>query len=417
MKKSILIGALAALMLFAFVACDGSTNVNGAVTYLEATQTETYVKGEYATADGFSYIGYTNMGTTVTIDPSSIVMTPTALSNATTSVGFSYLDVKGSVIVEAEDVTAITVDATEAKPEYYAVVDSYDYGAEATARKTISDEGIVLTIAYDGGEKVVAAEDLSGVVLSGVDDSDWTISDGIAKEYTVTVAFQGMKDDFKITMKPNYVDSVDMKVSEGFELFSDSKTKNSLKYDANGADGIYMELTYQGGEVKNAAADKVKYQNELDPSKYDWALTNYQFVSGGAGSFHIVGYYTGNDCKEGIVRTDSIDISYEKIAIESVEVNPARSIKAGDYSLSTNPPYTAGTLTATVTYTDGSTATPAKTLVYRATDNAATVTDDYYTLSVPNLSTYAADERYTLTISGVAAGKEFSITDSFLITK
>ena len=70
--KKVFIGVLAALMLFAFVACDNSTPVNGMVYSLEATQNAVYVDGETPTAAGFSFTGYTNMGATMSVDAADV---------------------------------------------------------------------------------------------------------------------------------------------------------------------------------------------------------------------------------------------------------------------------------------------------------------------------------------------------------
>ena len=77
MKKSILIGALAALMLFAFVACDNGAT--GLVYRVEAVQNEVYVTGETPKAEGFSFTGYTTSGDVVSINPADVDIKGTAI--------------------------------------------------------------------------------------------------------------------------------------------------------------------------------------------------------------------------------------------------------------------------------------------------------------------------------------------------
>ena len=60
MAKKVFIGVLAALMLFAFVACDGGTAASGTITMVEATTSKEYVAGfETPVASDFTFTGYT----------------------------------------------------------------------------------------------------------------------------------------------------------------------------------------------------------------------------------------------------------------------------------------------------------------------------------------------------------------------
>ena len=67
MRKSILIGVLAALMLFAFTACEPQTvtwPTTKDVSYLSIEQVKSFVKGEVATDDGFNAVIHYTDGTT-----------------------------------------------------------------------------------------------------------------------------------------------------------------------------------------------------------------------------------------------------------------------------------------------------------------------------------------------------------------
>ena len=159
MIKKVFIGVLSALMLFAFVACDNSPS--GMVYSIEATQTGVFVEGEEPTAAGFSFTGYTNLGETVSVDASQIVLTQYQNSD---TYAISYRGAMvGYVTVDFEPITNLKVDASEATAVYYAVLtagtdvnaiiklDNIDYSALDLAKK-IGNEDIINMLVSAGAE-------------------------------------------------------------------------------------------------------------------------------------------------------------------------------------------------------------------------------------------------------------------------
>ena len=166
MKKCILIGALAALMLFAFTACDNTTAVDGAVQSVEATQAVVYVEGETPTAEGFTYTGYTNMGATVTVEASDITLVPTSAGSGVSANTYGIVfkgQPVGTVVVDFEAVESIEVDASKATTEYYKIPSDV---TGVSARELVKD--VIVTAKYDGGSKqmTLGVEDYAAFVTA-----------------------------------------------------------------------------------------------------------------------------------------------------------------------------------------------------------------------------------------------------------
>ena len=105
--KKVFIGVLAALMLFAFVACDNSgSNANPAyITYVEATLNSgvVYVEGEKVDSADFTFKGYDVLGNEIATIPSERFTADTPLVAGKNDVKFLFA---GDYAVEPVEVEA-----------------------------------------------------------------------------------------------------------------------------------------------------------------------------------------------------------------------------------------------------------------------------------------------------------------------
>lgn len=167
MKKGILIGVLAALMLFAFVACDNSTPVNKTIEGLEVTTSKTdyFVNQTFDPSTVSVLVRYTD-GSTAPVNASLKVdgVTDGKLSSAkqytvTATYGYVITDgyfgqsasqnqVTGTTTITAYEIDSIAVTKL---PE----VVSYE---EGTTKDKIDLTGIEVTATYNGASKMVLAE-------------------------------------------------------------------------------------------------------------------------------------------------------------------------------------------------------------------------------------------------------------------
>lgn len=167
MKKGILIGVLAALMLFAFVACDNSTPVNKTIEGLEVTTSKTdYLVNQTFDPSTVSVLVRYTDGSTAPVNASLTVdgATDGKLSSAkqyTVTATYGYVITDGyfgqnasqDQVTGTTTITAYAIDsiAVTKLPE----VVSYE---EGTTKDKIDLTGIEVTATYNGASKMVLAE-------------------------------------------------------------------------------------------------------------------------------------------------------------------------------------------------------------------------------------------------------------------
>ena len=401
--KKVFIGVLAALMLFAFVACDSNT-ASGMVYSLEATQTAVYVKGETPVADGFEFTAYTNMGTTVSVDPADVVL----VNKGGDTYGFEYLGVSvyGSVDVEFKAVTGITVDSSKAVKTYYASVD----GAKYEEARKIDTTGLVISAEYEGGKKTIDTKDAE--ITSDI--SDWEAAD----DYTVTVEFQGFEKTYDVEIVPNLVESVAAKTTENYTLYyATTPAGNNPVYcadpTAKDAKGFYMEKTYQGGEVVVAESTTVHYQVPATGAFQAGFPSAYIPTDANGGSASIVIKYVGTDgttALAGAAREGVISVTWTKKAPVSVEMtaNPATMSKGGTFGSGNVSDFT-----FSVKSNDGTSADATNVSWWNGEGN--TPTGNYIVLAEREaLKDYTVGDRYKFTVTGsisdIAVNETFEAT-------
>ena len=189
MKKRVFIGVLAALMLFAFVACDNSTPVATYkdVSYVSVEQVKDFIVGEPITADGFQIVvNYTTGNPTVISgNAGTIDVSDSEAVTATKSVEFK--NVNGDIVpvipceTEYKTVTGVSISGvTSATMNEEVTLAALSDIVTAIENKTLVIEGTpVITFSYDGGSKQYTLKDLEednlDVVLSLVNGS--TVAD------------------------------------------------------------------------------------------------------------------------------------------------------------------------------------------------------------------------------------------------
>ena len=401
MKKSILIGALAALMLFAFVACENSSAATGLVNNITAVQDDVFVVGEKAVSEGFTFTGYTTMGDVVTLDPADITLDGSELVKDSKNTYTIYYQGReaGTVDVEATPVTGFSVDATGATAEYYAVVTGV---SKETARK-IDLSGIVVTAEYDGGKKVVSNE----IVVTDASSVTWAK----AGKYDVKVSLKGLDTSlaktYKIEVLENLVDEVVLKVTDDYVVYSDVQDQSTIKYNDGTTNkvGIYMEKNYLGGETAKVAETDIRY---LDANNEYTIEKSTAISTANLSGLAVQAKYVGKDGIVNLVRTVSSPvITIKKDSVKSVEVAALAELKRSDYTLLIADPG----FTVKPVMESGVNPSISK-LTYRNNQNAATVTDNYYTITPANLLTGTAQvgDRVEITITAVMGDKTFTET-------
>ena len=401
--KKVFIGVLAALMLFAFVACDNSGANAGAeyIAYVEATQNSgvVYVEGEKVDPADFTFKGYDVIGNEVATIPSSMFEGPSTVLAAkednaitfTSSVSSMYGALTAEVEVAAEEVTGIKVDATNAKTTYYGTLDKYSY--EDENRNKIDISGLVVTASYEGGEKVVEIDETNVATSSVV----WaSVTKPVTYDLTVTYATDNT-DTYTITMLPNYVDHVEMRATEDYAIYyKDAEELESvdLTYatvdentNAVSGNGVYMVLVYQGlEEYATVSATEIGYL-DANSSKYTQILSDVAVTTSGAtlrAEYQIL-----KNCKEGANRVAPIfTVPVYKNVVESIEIDSyPETLSIDNYSEKAPAGFTfkaTWTNKDTTTLVTTGTASTGQALVkYQGEDDKA---EDWWMLETPDLS-------------------------------
>lgn len=190
MKKSILIGALAALMLFAFVACDGSGSASALeeniITGLAVTSdVPTVFKGETIEEDDLTVVATTVAGTTRTLSSDEFTFTPnysmtsedetledkedkSVIVGYVTYDGYSYTDTSGiraEVKANVYTLDKIAVTAPSTPQTYYTgwADQKVDYTPYTVTGTALGENDVILY------SRALVAEDEYTATLSGTD--------------------------------------------------------------------------------------------------------------------------------------------------------------------------------------------------------------------------------------------------------
>ena len=252
MKKSILIGAIAALMLFAFVACDSGSNV-GYITGVkaEANADKVYLPGETVDLSDYSFTllsydgseaaasasDFVTKGADDLVVPQSGDFAPTVYYKGNTEWGVD-LDVNVGKVKE------VSVDASKIAEKTYYVpfVESTD--AENYKKYTtdlIDLEGAVITAKYadendvEGTREIAIDNKYVSAALSA-----WTKGPQTA---TVTYAGVVSTDTYSVTVEDNLIVSVKLELTNPNAKYYVGSTVSTS--------ALKMVATYVNGETQD----------------------------------------------------------------------------------------------------------------------------------------------------------------------
>ena len=281
MKKSILIGVLAALMLFAFTACEnGTVTVDYIKQVYAVNNTETaYLPGETVSLSDYTFYAMMYDGRTVTVDASDIVfdslVVPTG-AKATDTISGSYKGSDFNVTLEYNlaTVDTVTMDASAvATKQYIAVV--AETSKDEFKDESLKFDGIEFTVKYTDenkvkGEKTFAATAVDSDAVTAalaIGTNTWTLSsdevEAGSAARTVNVTYAGESaGSYTVTLVPNYISGLELKATDGYKVYRDGKVEAGkvLDYSVDKkAAGIYLEATYDNGETAVVTESEVSY--------------------------------------------------------------------------------------------------------------------------------------------------------------
>ena len=384
MRKSILIGVLAALMLFAFVACDNGTPVNPynqvAGVGVRTTGDSVYLEGEDFDFRGVELVLYMTDGSEVTADTADFAVATAgkAMANTVKSVEVKYLGLdtyKATVPVEVEAITSLSV-STSVATAYKGI--KGDTG-ETNVTKALDSEDFT----------VVASSD--NELTRTLDPKEYTVtydatSDAAAEQY-VTVTYKA-NDSVKATSKETGSVQIDVvadkvvdfevKAKDQHVYVTGSSTALASNFDVYqiwaSADGV-AETTAWTGVLSAPSAAGLQW-NTADVPETD-------FSEEGAGSWYIE-LTLGAD--ETVTHRATLNVENAYKEVKEAKLSNQPSSLLGKEITSSMFTVTASTLT-------NETATPVPSgNIYLSTDNGSTWTQSIY------VSKFSDEEKIDVTI-------------------
>lgn len=267
--KKVFIGVLAALMLFAFTACEQSMPSYKQVEYVTLDQTQEFIKGQPLSAEAFSvtvhYLDgsqdvFPGVGRVTFVDSTETtakVVTDAAVGVYAKATVAGESDIIGIEVVEPSAFTA-TVTATAVKRNYTGASADVAKPAETTATLTISN--VVIT----GGETAswtVASDKVSSMITSSsvtIESEEQVSLEPVTKEVTLTLKDSEITYETTVTV----------------EIEADITNPNDPKYEASVTpDNIDKSEVTKLGVVWVANVTDADFKptgdNGATPAKYD----------------------------------------------------------------------------------------------------------------------------------------------------
>ena len=300
MKKTILVGLIAATMLFAFTACESGSSSYGAIAMVTASTSVEYVVGvDTPDAADFTFTGYTVTGDAVSIPSNQFEWDgefPVATDTEDKySVTFNWsattaMKATGTVTMYAPEVDDIEVSAGTAKVQYYTVASGANANAsDTTDYAAINANGAVITVPYDGTktrEIVLDSKNSVGLVFKfGKVGADGTFTADDTNEgkvptnpgsYAIGIFVAGSEESpigtYDVTVSLNRVESTELYVADDYVLYTNG---TSLIYDGEEVDGLEASKVYVTKAMTNGQVVIAE-----DDSEVLWG-TNRQTVSEG----------------------------------------------------------------------------------------------------------------------------------------
>ena len=295
MKKCILIGVLAALMLFAFTACDTGATTVGYIAGVKAVANgdKVYLPGETVDLADYSFTLLMADGSEASASAADFTYGEGALvvpasGEFNPSVSYKGGAWKADLDVNVGTIEEVKVDASKVvETTYYVPVNTLtdsDPKYDEYRDDLIDLEGVVITAKY------VDENNVKGEKTISVDNKQ--VSAALAAwskgEQTVTVTYAGVasKDTYKVNVEDNLIASVKLAL-----------TNTDAKYyvgDTVSTSALKMVATYVNGETKDvAAASATTYLYRDADQKY--TQTSVSIDTKAPGSQTVYAQYVGSN--------------------------------------------------------------------------------------------------------------------------
>ena len=413
MKKSILIGVLAALMLFAFVACDNNSGVTGAITYVEATTSVDYLVGEKPVASDFTFTGYTLDGNPVDIPANQFSYSGLALTKAgEQEIAFTWTaGPTAKATITAYDIESFTVDssASTVQKTYY-TVETTAPDADDTAFSTINPTGVVVTVTYDTDKTRVLDNDSSlvkfelGTVATDkfTAEAAWpTAAEDDDTDYVVGVTVDGVTKTYDVDFLANVVKSIYFDIPADYIVYYDEDQTAAEATDTLDGSKVLVKAEMANGQRGKILSNNLVFATSANAltgadaktAVNQIALTNLPGVT-------LYAKYNGTD-----VVPNYDGASY----ITSRSISIQKDTRVGIMATVTNATLTIGT-----DYADGAT-TEVKSWT-GVTVNYVMASDEDGTATGKALTLNADEDGYTITpnkftaADGAIAGRPVTVT-------
>ena len=400
MTKKVFIGVLAALMLFAFTACENNGVSQIAGVNVTGGEDTVYLPGETVDLNDYTftlvmYDGSTKPASASNFDFDSLVVESSATPDEVNYINGTYEGAQNWTVqlpVQVGQVTKLEVNADEAATKTYYTSNDTDY-------QKINLEGVVITAKYefdgveDSREVAIDNKALDADFTNGT--TSWTSSSAIAKA-EVTVMYGGQNATYETKLEVNPVNKVELKATEGYQIYSDGTASgsNKLAYASvtdgkldKGAKGVYLEATYENGEVLAVEGTSVKFSNDSGATYAVETASINTVTIPGTGNMTVYAQYVGTNVVAGLTRTASLAnlpiVADSVVGIKVTESDTVENFKVGKS-------YTAEELAAFITVQQ-----------VKASDG------DSATLTGAELD-YGAEEDYTIDLTSFDATKSLA---------
>ena len=334
MKKTILVGLMAAMMLFAFTACEGGSAASGYVTKVEATTTKDYVEFGNQDVDpaDFTFTGITTSGDTVSISSNQFTLSdkePVKTGENTYTIYFNWgsTGVEAAASVNVYPVEDMEVAAGTAQVTYYTLTSGTYADPEAQKDSdfnSIKPEGLVLTLTYDTDKTMeyVVDKDTTGVsyAFGKVADNVFTAETNAttvpatAGAYAIQVTVGEFKDTYDVTVETNRVKSTAIQIADNYDLYADGSKAVTLN-----ADKVFVTKTMSNGQVLKAGDTDVKWATTragVDEATAQSSVAKLSF-SKEPSTFEVFAKFVGGPCETTYTRS----VMREVFTSEAVEIS------------------------------------------------------------------------------------------------
>lgn len=363
--KKYFIGVLAALMLFAFTACEpqvATWPTTKDVSYLTIEQVKDFVKGETASKDGFNLIIHYTDNTTeavpgaVNVEGNYKATSALAFKNGEDAVPAVEL------IVDFEPVTSVAISGvTSATIDDTVTLDDLKNIVTAITNKKLVIEGTpVITLSYEGGTREFTLDDLEdgefGVVLSLWKDgkmADASTDFKADETYTVTLdkyqfgtngwnEIKPAETGLSINVVAAAEDDDPTPVEMGYRIWTyDATAKKAVETDTIWADDALVTGKDKVVKAKDTFIEIYMIDSEGDETP---------LTVGTAANNVSVWYNTGADDKKGATGMPS-SLTFGTTYSVTVRYNDAKAgVKDLSFALSTEDYVTGLTVTSSGVY-------------------------------------------------------------------